>query len=695
MKKKWLIVGNFALVLGLTVLLIIGFQSEPSGMKMTFTFEESYGDLNGKDLSFSAIEGGAYEERVENVGRVVNNQVTFSVKNLDFDDVEWQFTMNSDAGQFAIREFSVIYGGTCILRESGSEWLTRVDFYGNCKCREEDGTVIAAANGEGAYFWVGAGLGKGLGLAARRQNIRRTTGIAAAGYLLYGIVFLFVGGGRPSGRRKRLIPFFVAGTALLLMLGSVAVYGERYLEHNFSDVSVGQLIFHLKAPLEGTNMEVFYGPITEGVLLAAASIGLTIVCSVFMYRWGRGREWLIWASLAGVLCLNWALVAANRHFGIVSYLSYMHKNSTIYESYYVDGRETRLTFPEQKRNLIYIFLESMETTYADRASGGAMDENYIPELTALAMENVDFSGDKGINGAYAVAGATFTVGALVGQTSGVPINEFLVGADLLSESWAKEDMYLPGVWALGDILQEQGYHQVFMVGSDGNFAGRASYFRGHGDYEVMDYGTALWNGWIDPDYYEWWGYEDQKLFSFAKEELLELAGNDQPFNFTMLMVDTHFTGGYVCELCEEEFDEQYSNVIACSDRQVADFVEWITKQDFYENTTIVIAGDHPTMDSEYIKNENAQDFDRKAYFTMINPAEGCRAWERERVYTTLDLYPTTLAGLGVNIEGDRLGLGVNLFSEEPTICEEIGIDEMNTQLQMNSKLYTEQLLYTK
>ena len=328
MKKKWLIMGNFALVLGFTVLFIIGFQSEPSAMKMTFTFEDSYGDLNGKELSFYAIEGGAYEERVENVQRVVNNQVTFSAKNLDFDDAEWQFTMNSDVGQFAIREFSVIYGGTCILRESGSAWFTRVDFFGNCTCREADGTVIVNANGEDAYFWIGAGLGKGLSQAARRQNVRRTTGIAAAGYLLYGIVFLVVGGGKPSGRRKRFRPIWVAVTGLLLMLGSVAVYGERYLEHNFDDVSVGQLIFHLKTPLEGTNVEVFYGAITKGVLLAAGSMGLVIAVSVIFYRWDRGREWLIWASLVGVLCLNWALVAANRHFDIVGYLNYTHKNST-------------------------------------------------------------------------------------------------------------------------------------------------------------------------------------------------------------------------------------------------------------------------------------------------------------------------------------------------------------------------------
>ena len=33
----------------------------------------------------------------------------------------------------------------------------------------------------------------------------------------------------------------------------------------------------------------------------------------------------------------------------------------------------------------------------------------------------------------------------------------------------------------------------------------------HGGYEVKDYITALDEGWIPEDYYEWWGFEDEKL----------------------------------------------------------------------------------------------------------------------------------------------------------------------------------------
>ena len=64
-----------------------------------------------------------------------------------------------------------------------------------------------------------------------------------------------------------------------------------------------------------------------------------------------------------------------------------------------------------------------------------------------------------------------------------------------------------------------------------------------------------------------------------------------------------------------------------------------------------------------------------------------------RKYTTLDLYPTTLAALGVQIEGDKLGLGVNLYSGEQTLVEQYGKDYLDIELLKDSKLYRKKILY--
>lgn len=162
-------------------------------------------------------------------------------------------------------------------------------------------------------------------------------------------------------------------------------------------------------------------------------------------------------------------------------------------------------------------------TYTDESVGGAMQNNYIPELTNLSLKNENFGIDGQMNGAYTVPGATFTMGGLVAQTSGVPINETLVSNDALNSEWESDNNYVPGVWSIGDILENQGYNQEFMIGSDGKFAGRSSYFKGHGDYDVFDYYTAIDRNYINSDYKEWWGYEDKKLFEYAKREITKLS----------------------------------------------------------------------------------------------------------------------------------------------------------------------------
>ena len=61
-----------------------------------------------------------------------------------------------------------------------------------------------------------------------------------------------------------------------------------------------------------------------------------------------------------------------------------------------------------------------------------------------------------------------------------------------------------------------------------------------------------------------------------------------------------------------------------------------------------------------------------------------------REYSTFDAFPTTLASLGCSIQGDRLGLGVNLFSEEQTLIEQYGVEQSEQGLAQKS-LVLEQL----
>ena len=59
------------------------------------------------------------------------------------------------------------------------------------------------------------------------------------------------------------------------------------------------------------------------------------------------------------------------------------------------------------------------------------------------------------------------------------------------------------------------------------------------------------------------------------------------------------------------------------------------------------------------------------------------------------MFPTTLASLGVEIEGNRLGLGTNLFSDRKTIIEEKGYSYVFNELNKRSTFYNNNVLSYK
>ena len=176
----------------------------------------------------------------------------------------------------------------------------------------------------------------------------------------------------------------------------------------------------------------------------------------------------------------------------------------------MDPNSVSIEFPEEKRNLICIYLESAETSAQDKANGGLFDTNYIPELTEIAAENVSFSQSDLLEGASVAPACGWTMAALVAQTAGLPLKLYNYDDSYTDNSMSRYASFMPGATTLGDILEDAGYHNVFMAGSDFSFGGRTTYFTQHGNYEIWDYYTAIEEGKIPEDYYVWWGFEDHR-----------------------------------------------------------------------------------------------------------------------------------------------------------------------------------------
>ena len=492
----------------------------------------------------------------------------------------------------------------------------------------------------------------------------------------------------------------IAIAAFLTLLANLIFFFMLWMIKQYKNVQFDQILYQAKSPIDGANGGIVANALLVTVLPGVLAAALEIIIYIFLTgtlkdKLSSFKAYITYSATRVASFFKKRYMALSSLVLVVSILTFIFRldihvfiynsfaESSFIEEHYVDPDEARITFPEEKRNLIYIYLESMENTFSDvEVIGEKVHENPMPELSALRKENISFSSSGGKYGAYSYVGTTWTASAMFAQTSGVPIK---VAFDL--NTYGMDGDFMPGITTLGDILSREGYNQSLLLGSDASFAARDTYFTEHGNYEIIDVYTLIDEGKLPENYWEWWGFEDSKLFDFAKEEITRLASEGKPFNFTTLTADTHCPDGYFCEECENKYEEQYANVLACSSRQVAEFLDWLKAQPFYESTTVIISGDHLTMDTEFLENLDG-DYIRTVYNCIINaPTEPVR--ESDREFGTFDMFPTTLAALGVKIDGDRLGLGTNLFSSEKTLTEIYGFDTVERELSMRSEFYLE------
>ena len=136
-------------------------------------------------------------------------------------------------------------------------------------------------------------------------------------------------------------------------------------------------------------------------------------------------------------------------------------------------------------------------------------------------------------------------------------------------------------------------------------------------------------------------------------------------------------------------------MIRCSSKQVSEFVEWIQNQPFYENTTIIISGDHLTMQSDTEEQAILKSYGERTVYNAFINADAQPKNTINREFFTIDMYPTTLAALGAKIDGNRLGLGTNLFSEEQTLAEKYGVEYVRKEIEKKSVFYNKKLIYNQ
>ncbi|WP_099974070.1 sulfatase-like hydrolase/transferase [Lactobacillus terrae] len=499
------------------------------------------------------------------------------------------------------------------------------------------------------------------------------------------------------GKVNKKYLFISILSAFFVALGIFLLLASIWANSNFNNLSPEQIIYNLTQPMEGADSNFINsfitGPLFIGILLLVVLVAIFYLPMEKHTNSRFGKRAFISSLLVFVLTTSVAAYNINA----VAFYKYLTSDSNYIQRNYVEPKESLLTFPKKKRNLIYIYGESLESTATSKSMGGQDSQNMLPNLTKLANQGIHFSdSDKEFGGAQQLEGTGYTIAGMVAQTSGMPLK---VPSGLKTKgSYAngQDDKFLPGITSINDILAKNGYNQTFLLGSDATFGGRRNYFSQHCDVFIDDYKNAKKTNRIPNNYKVWWGYEDSKLFDYAKVDLNYLSQQNKPFNLTMLTVNTHHIGGYKEKSMPSSYSkygDKYSQVIAYSDYQIAEFIKWAQTQPWYENTTIIVDGDHLGMDTSYYKGVT----NRHTFNMILNaPSDQTKNVKtKDRQFSTMDMFPTTLASLGVKINGNRLGMGANLLSDRKTLIEQDGFDKVNTGLSTKSSFYDKKFIEGK
>lgn len=342
-------------------------------------------------------------------------------------------------------------------------------------------------------------------------------------------------------------------------------------------------------------------------------------------------------------------------------------DSQLYLNEFVFADSVTIKFPQEKKNLILIMLESMEVNFKD----------YTPEINKIAKENISFAP-----GGVDVTKTGWTMAAQVAKLCGIPL--FLPnGMDNNDSIYS----FLPNIKCLTDIFAENGYNQVYVQGSDGTFSSKRNFWNQHNVDKFHDFPYYKKEKIVPRDNEIFWGLSDKTLYRLMQRELNEFEKDSlKPFALYAMTVDTHFPEGNLSDGCfvSETESSQYPSILRCASRQIDDFLQWAKKQSWYENTVIFIVGDHTWSTFTELLNLPKED---PLYWVNIVVNSQIQPDNVNRTFSSFDIFPTVLEAMGVEIDGHRLGLGTSLFSTRKTLLEKMPKTVLDSLLRIKSYQY--------
>ena len=318
----------------------------------------------------------------------------------------------------------------------------------------------------------------------------------------------------------------------------------------------------------------------------------------------------------------------------------------------------------RQRNLVYLYLESLESAFFDEA----IFPGLVPSLKSLGLRAHNYTGIADVG--------DFTMGGLVTSQCGIRLIT-PIGAENFMD---RVNSYLPAARCLGDLMKASGYKLEYIGGAAKEFAGKNIFLESHGFTSVKGSGEGMRRGEAKAP----WGRYDDVMLDDVFLRYSELSAGNEPFALFSLTVDTHAPGGARSPRCGDliygDGSNPMLNSVHCSDKIVSEFVYKVLSHPSFERTLLVVGTDHkmhknsadPFLTAFKQRNLSLLIFDGR------NPDRGAVI---SSPGTSLDIGATILSHL-TNGRLSELGLGRSLREQnsKTLFSEHINLESFSTQL---------------
>lgn len=447
---------------------------------------------------------------------------------------------------------------------------------------------------------------------------------------------------------KKKITFKKILEIIFYLISFLLILLPFWFKKKFGVVYFDQLIFHLELFFKGNLVADAQVQKSLYKWVVISSITSTYLYLIFKRKFLKKNNLTKTKELISFFLILILSVAYNTAlFESITF----NKNDFIEKNYYF---EEPINVQNNKKNLILIYVESLDQIFADKKKYGS---NLLQQLYDLNINSNE------IKNFYQIPGYSFTINSLVATQCGIPAKPI---GFFEASSLKNIKNFLPNIKCLGDYTNELNYKNLFITSDEIENFGVKHFLLNHkflnsNIYDVkklkqLGYQTSnfAWRGDKNKD----GGMHDDVLFEASYDIIKKNLNNPEPFFLSIYTLDTHSPKGYPNPKClktmfeDEEIEKNFTikNSVICTVNALSLFISKISALN--QPIDIIILGDHayPGNDERNSRIFNKFIIDSKTKFN------------RETM-NHLDFFPSLLHILGYRFKQNRFALGFNIFDE--------------------------------